>query len=325
MRRRDFIAGIVCSATASPLAASAQQSGRLPTIGFLGSGAPTGWESWTNAFIERLRRRGWIDGRNVTIEYRWAEGRPERYAEIAAEFVRLKVDVIVSSGSAVAALMQATSTVPIVFAVATDPVGQGLVASLAHPGGNVTGLSAQATDIAGKRIELLRQVVPDLHKLALLGNVNYSAGVIEMGEVQAVARKLGLEVVPLEIRQAGDIRPAFAALNDGANALYVVADGLVGANLTRINTLALGAQLPTIYNVRDYVESGGLMSYGADTTEMFRRAADLVDKILRGANPGDIPVEQPTKFELVINLTTAQALKLKIPGSLLSLADEVIE
>jgi putative tryptophan/tyrosine transport system substrate-binding protein len=325
MKRREFITLFGGAAAAWPLAARAQQPGKLPTVGFLGGATPAAWSPWTAAFVERLRQLGWIDGRTVAIEYRWAEGRPERYAEIAAEFVRLKVDVIVTSGSAVEAVKQATSAIPIVFAVATDPVGEGLVASLARPGGNVTGLSVQATDVAGKRLALLREVVPNLHRLAVLANVDYPSGVLEVGEVKAAARTLGIEVAPLEIRRAGDIRPAFAALKDQADALYVVADALVGANITRINTLALGARLPTIFSIRNYVQAGGLMSYGPDNTELFRRAADFVDKILRGAKPGDIPVEQPTKFELVINLTTAQALGLKIPESFLSLADEVIE
>jgi putative ABC transport system substrate-binding protein len=275
--------------------------------------------------IQRLRELGWIDGRNITVEYRWAEGREERFAEIAAEFVRLKVDVIVTVGGAVLAAKKATSLIPIVFAVAADPVGGGLVASLARPGGNVTGLSTQFTDLAGKRVELLREIVPGLRRLAIMANAGYPASVLEMAEVKATARTLGLEVATLEIRRAEDIAPAFDALKGRADALYVCGDPLVITNRVRINTLALAARLPMMHGVRESVEAGGLISYSANFSELWRRAADLVDKILRGTKPGDIPVEQPTKFDLVINLTTAKALGLDIPGTLLARADEVIE
>jgi putative ABC transport system substrate-binding protein len=275
--------------------------------------------------VKRLRELGWTEGRTVAIEYRWAEGRSERYTEIAAEFVRLKVNVIVTVGSAVVTVKQATSVIPIVFAIAVDPLGTGLVASLARPGGNVTGLSIQATDLAAKRLGLLREVFPGLRRLAIMANVGYPAAVVEIGEVRAAARKFGLEVDMLEIRRAEDIAPTFGALQSGAQALYVCADALVNANHARINTLALGARVPTIYPDRTFLEAGGLMSYGPNNAELFGRAADYVDKILRGAKPGDLPVEQPTKFELVINLTTAKALGLTIPESFLLRADEVIE
>ena len=268
---------------------------------------------------------GWIEGRTVTIEYRWAEGRPERYAEIAAEFVRLKVDVIVTVASAVPALRQATSVIPIVFALANDPVGGGLVASLSRPGGSVTGLSNQGVDLAGKRLELLREVRPDLRRLAILTNVGFSESVLEMREAEAGAYNLGIEVSKLEIRRAADIAPAFEALKRQADALYVVVDALVAANRTRIITFALAAHLPTIFNTGTYVEAGALMSYGPNFPDLYRRTADYVDRILRGAKPGDLPVEQPTKFDLVVNLTTAKALGLEIPPSLLARADEVIE
>ena len=311
MKRREFITLLGGAAAAWPLAARAQQPAKLPTIGFLGASTPSAESQWAAAFVQRLRELGWIEGRTVAIEYRWAEGRSERFAEIAAEFVRLKVDVIVTAGTAaVLAAKQATSVIPIVFAAAGDPVGTGLVASLARPGGNVTGLSIQATDLAGKRLELLREVVPGLRRLAIMANVGYPAAVLEMGEVQAAARTLGLEVATLEIRRAEDIAPAFEALKGRADALYVCADPLVTTNRIRINTLALGARLPTMHGVREYVEAGGLMSYGPNFPDLFRRAADYVDKILRGAKPADIPVEQPTKFDLVINLTTAKALGL---------------
>jgi len=327
MRRREFIT-FVGSAAAWPVVVQAQQAGKLPTIGVLGGDA-TVWAPWTGAFVARLRELGWIEGHSIAIEYRWSQARSERVAEIAAEFVRLKVDVIVAYGGAVAALKQATATIPIVFAVANDPVGGGLVASLARPGGNVTGLSNQTADIASKRLELLREAVPGLRRLAIMVDVDYPSAVLEMGEVQAAARALGLQVAPLEIRRAEDIAPAFAALkaqgSAKADALYVVIDALVVANRTRIITSALDARLPTIFNVRDYVQAGALMSYGPNYPALFRRAGDYVGRILRGTKPGDIPVEQPTKFDLVINLTTAKAVGLTIPESFLARADEVIE
>jgi ABC-type uncharacterized transport system substrate-binding protein len=276
--------------------------------------------------VQRLHELGWNEGRTVAIEYRWAEGREERFAQIAAEFVRLKVDIIVTSGTPqVLAAKQATSVIPIVFAAAGDPVASGLVASLARPGGNATGLSSLVADLAGKRLELLREVVPALRRLAIMGNVGNPLTVLELGEVQAAAGTLGLEVHTLEIRQAQDITPAFEALKGRADALYVCIDALVNANRIRINTSALGARLPTMHGSRDYVEAGGLMSYGPNYPDLFRRSADYVDKILHGAKPGDIPVEQPTKFDLVVNLTTARALGLDLPPTLLARADEVIE
>ena len=324
MRRRDFITLFGGGAAAWPLDALAQQAGKLPTIGFLGADA-AGFSPWTAAFVARLRELGWVEGRTIAIEYRWSEGRTERYAEIAAEFVRRNVDVIVTVGSAVPTVKQATAVIPIVFAVGIDPVGSGLVASLAKPGGNVTGLSLQAANLAGKRLELLREVVPQLHRLAIVFNVGNDQTVLEMDETQAAARTLGLEVALLEIRRAEDIAPAFEAVNVQADALYVVVDQLVVANLTRILTLALGTRLPTIFSTRDFVRAGGFMSYGPNYSDLFRRSADYVDKILRGTKPGDIPVEQPTKFELVINLITAKAVGLTIPESFLVRVDEVIE
>jgi len=324
MRRREFILALGGTAAAWPFASRAQQASKLRTIGFLGADA-SAFSPWTAAFMARLRELGWIEGRTIAVEYRWSEGRIERSTEIAAEFVRLNVDVIVTGSHAVPAAKHATSVIPIVFVLALDPVGGGLVASLARPGGNVTGLSIQAADLANKRLELLREVVPRLRRLALMGNVGFAEAVLEMGEVQAAARTLDLEVVPLEIRRADDITPAFEALKAQADALYVAQDALVATNRTRILTLALRAQQPTIFGTRDFAQAGALMSYGPNFPDQFRRAAELVDKILRGAKPADLPVEQPTKFELVINLTTAKALGLTIPDKLLSLADEVIE
>jgi putative ABC transport system substrate-binding protein len=323
--RRKFISALGGAAAIWPFAANAQQAGKLPTIGFLGTTTPSAIAPWITALEQRLRELGWIEGHTVAVEYRWAEGRPERYPEIAAEFVHLNVDVIVTTVPAVAALKQATSVIPIVFALATDPVGGNLITSLARPGGNVTGLSMQATDLAGKRVELLREAVPHLKRLAVLGNVDIPQVVLEMREVEAASQKLDLQVVPLEIRQVNDIAPVFEALKDRADGLYVCAEPLSVINREQINALALGARQPTIYGIRECVEAGGLVSYGASFSDQFRRAAELVDKILRGAKPGDIPVEQATKFELIINLKTAKALGLTIPHNLLVLADEVIE
>jgi putative ABC transport system substrate-binding protein len=323
--RRSFITLLGGAAVAWPLAARAQQAGKLPTIGFLGAD-PSIESKRVAAFVQRLRELGWIDGRNLAIEYRWAEGRNERYAENAAELVRLKVDVIVTVATVpTLAAKQATAVIPIVFAASGDPVGTGLVASLARPGGNVTGLSTQTAETAGKRLELLREIVPGLGRLAIMGNVGNPISVLELGEVQAAARALGLEVITSELRRAEDISPAFDALKGRADALYVCTDPLVNTHRIRVNTLALAARLPTMHFYREYVEAGGLMSYGPNLPDLLRRAVDYVDKILRGAKPGDIPVEQPTKFDLIVNLTTAKALGLTIPESFLLRADEVIE
>jgi putative tryptophan/tyrosine transport system substrate-binding protein len=327
MQRREFITLLGGAAAAWPLRANAQQSlGKVPTIGFLGSLSQSAQSTWTAAFVQRMREHGWIEDRTVVIEYRWAEGRGERFAEIATEFVGLKVDVIVTAGTdAVVAAKKATSVIPIVFGTAGDPVANGLVASLARPGGNVTGLSNQSADIAGKRIELLREVVPSLRRLGIMANIASYIGVLEMRDALAAARTLGLGVAMLEIRKANDIAPAIEALKGGADALYVVTEPLVNTNRVQINALALAAGLPTLHGQRPYVEAGGLMSYGANIPNLFRRAADMVDKILRGTKPSDIPVEQPTKFDLVINLATARALGLQVPEKVLALADEVIE
>jgi putative ABC transport system substrate-binding protein len=324
VKRREFIT-LLGGATAWPLAARAQPKPKAPTIGFLGTASASVWSTWTAAFAQRLRELGWIEGRTAAIEIRWSEGRRERVAEIAAEFMRLKVDVIVTAGSAVPALMQVTSATPIVFAIASDPVGGGLVASLSRPGGNVTGLSNQTNDIADKRLELLRELVPGLRRLAILSNAGYPEAIAETADVQAVAGKLGLTVAKFGITRGDDIPLAFGGVKDKADALYVVGEGLVAANRIRIITHALGARLPTIYNNREYVEVGGLMSYGANYPDLFRRAAEYVDKILRGAKPGDLPVEQPTRFDFVLNLTTATVLGLDVPPTLLARADDVIE
>jgi putative ABC transport system substrate-binding protein len=325
MKRRGFIT-LLGGAAAWPLAARAQQAGKLPTIGFLGATNPSIESQRVAAFVLRLRELGWIDSRDLAIEYRWAEGRNERYAENAAEFVRLKVDLIVTQATPpTLAAKQATAVIPIVFAAASDPVGTGLVASLARPGGNLTGLANQTSDTAGKKLEFLREAVPDLRRLAIMANVGNPASVLEMAETQAAARKLGLEVTTSEIRRAEDITPAFKALRERVDALYLCPDPLMNTNRTSVNILAVGVRLPTMHGVREYVEAGGLMFYGPNIPDQFRRVADIVDKILRGTKPGDIPVEQPTRFDFVINLKTAKTLGLTVPPTLLARADEVIE
>ena len=298
------------------------QARKVPTIGFLGASTSSAWRPWVAAFVQRLGELGWTERRTVEIEYRWAEGRSERFAQFAAELVKLKVDVVVTGGSAVLAVKRETSTLPIVFALASDPLGMGLVESLARPGGNATGLSQQAVDTVSKRVALLREVVPDMSRLGVLANV----GNPELREVQAAAIAMGLEVIPSEITRAVDIDAAFDTFKHRANALYVCStDPLVHANQVRINTLASAARLPTIYGSFEYVESGGLMSYGSNVPDLFRRAAEFVDKILRGAKPSEIPVEQPTKFDLALNQTTATAIGLVIPSRLLFTANQVIE
>jgi putative tryptophan/tyrosine transport system substrate-binding protein len=325
MRRREFIA-LTSSVAAWPLAARAQQSAKLPTIGFMGSGTATTQRQWTAAFVRRLDELGWAEGRTIAIEYRWAEGRSERFAEIAAEFARLKVDVILTHNTPpVLAAKQATSTIPIVFATAGDPIGTGVVTSLARPGGNVTGLSSQQPDTASKRLELLREIIPSLHELAILADAGNPYTALDVGEIKRVASTLGLEVSTFDIRLAKDICPAFEALKIRAQALYVPPTPIMFRNRDRINASALEARLPTMHGVREYVEAGGLMSYGPNWPDMWRRSADFVDKILRGAKPGDIPVEQPTKFDFILNLKTAKSLGLTIPPTLLARADEVIE
>ena len=325
MRRREFIT-LIGGAAAWPVTARAQQAGRLLTVGFLGESTPTGQAQWVAAFVQRMRELNWIEGHNLAVEYRWAEGRNERFAELAADLVRLKVDVIVTQGTpAVIASKQATSVIPIVFPIAGNPVANGLVASLAQPGGNVTGLTNQTADLSGKRIELLREFVPDLRWLAIMANVDNPSVVLDLREVEATARSLSLETITSEIRQGRDIAPAIDALRDRAQALYVAGDPLVTTNRMQIALLALGARLPSIHGNRENVQAGGLMSYGPNLAHLHRRAADFVDKILRGAKPADLPVEQPTRFDLVINLITAKVLGLIVPPTLLARADEVIE
>ena len=275
--------------------------------------------------MQRLRELGWVDGQTTAIEYRWAEGRSERFDEIVAEFVRLNVDVIVTGGIAVPAAKRTTSVIPIVFALAPDPVGSGLVASLARPGGNVTGLSNQSGDLFDKRLEILREIIPGLRRLGIIANRDNPQVALEISDAQDKARKLGIDVTISNIVRADDIAPAIEALKGNADSLYVVSDAFAVTNRVRINTFALAARMPTMHANREYIETGGLISYGTNYPDLFRRAGNYVDKVLRGSKPADLPVEQPTKFDLIINLITAKALGLEVPPTLIARADEVIE
>jgi len=326
MRRREFISLLGSAAAVPTVTARAQQSATVPTIGFLGSSTPITAGAWVVAFAQRLRELGWIEDRTIKIDLRWAEGRHDRSVEIAAEFVRLKVDVIVTySTEQIHIAKKATSIIPIVFALAADPVGSDLVTSLAHPGGNLTGLSPQNVELTAKRFELLHEIVPSLRRLAVLSNGNNPTSMKEINNVRTAASPLGIEVSASEILGAEDIVPVIATIAKQADALFVVGEPLTFTHRTQINTLALAARLPTSYSSREYVEAGGLMSYGPNFAALFRRAADYVHKILLGAKPADLPIEQPTKYDLIVNLTTAKALGLTIPESFLVRADEVIE
>jgi putative tryptophan/tyrosine transport system substrate-binding protein len=325
MRRREILLALGGAVIAWPLPVGAQQS-TMPTLGVLGAATASSQAGWVAAFTQRLSDLGWIEGRNIRFEYRWVEGHAERYADFAAEFVRLKVDIIFAMGTdAALAAKKATTVIPIVFPVSGDPVATGIVASLARPGANVTGLSNLAADLAAKRLGLLREILPDLKRLAILFNAGTPAPTLEMQEFARAGRTLDVDTIPLEIRRTGDIAPAIQSLAGRAQALYVVGDPLANLNRMRINTFALVARLPTMYVQREYIDAAGLVSYGADYLDLNRRAAEYVDKILHGAKPADLPVEQPTKFDLVVNLVTAKALGLDIPETLLARADAVIE
>ena len=322
MRRRDFLV-TVGGIAASPFAVRAQQKTRLPVVGFMGAATPAAWSPWTSAFARRLEELGWIDGKTVRIEYRWAEGSEERYDQIGAEFVRLGANVLVAVGGDAA--RKATSTIPIVVALMSDPVGTGLVSSLARPGGNLTGMSIQTTDLAGKRIELLKEAIPTLKRFAILAYVDYAGTVRDVEAIHAISKNIDVMAVTIPIHRASDIEPAFGTLDLQVQAMYVPPNILVNTNRVLINQLAQRRRLPTLHGFREYVDSGGLMSYGPNTANLFRRAAEYVDKILRGARPDDLPVEQPTEFDLVVNLKTARAIGFEFSTSFLARADEVIE
>ncbi len=329
MRRRTFMAMIAGGILAAPLAVEAQQSGKLFRIGVLGNVPltdPEGARVW-GAFIQGLRELGYVEGRNITIEFRSSDGKYERLPELAAELVRLKVDVIVApAGQNVVAAQRATRTIPIVMSGLTDPVESGLVASLARPGGNVTGLSGFSTEIVGKQLELLKEMAPKVSRVAILWNPANQSHPLLLREAEAAARLLRVQLQTLEVRGPDDFETAFAAVTrERAGALLVAADGMFLLHRARIADLAAKTRLPAMYGLREYVDAGGLVVYGPSLRENFRRAATYVDKILKGAKPADLPVEQPTKFELVINLKTAKALGLTIPPSLLLRADELIK
>jgi putative ABC transport system substrate-binding protein len=325
IRRREFIT-VLGGAVAWPLAVHAQEYGKLPIIGFLGAGTPATAGTWVAAFMQRLRELGWIEDRTIRIDLRWAEGRNDRSAQIAADFVRLKVDVIATYSSEHAQIAkQTTSTIPIVAALIGDPVGSGLVNSIARTDGNLTGLSSQNVDLVGKRFELLREIVPGLRRLGMLFNSNNPGAAPQTDAARTAAGLLGFDVVVAEIRRAEDIGSALTDIAKQADALFVVGDPLTFSQRIRLSTLTLGARLPTMYANREYVEAGGLLSYGPNYQVQFRRAADYVHRILGGTKPGELPIEQPTHYDLVINLTTAKALGLEIPPTLLARADEVIE
>jgi putative ABC transport system substrate-binding protein len=324
MERREFIKIFCGFVGAWPLAARAQQPENQRVIGILGADA-TVWRPWTAALTERLRELGWSDGDTVTIEYRWAQGRSDRISEIGAEFERRKVDAIITYGSAATILKQTITTIPIVFAVAFDPVRGDLVQSLARPAGNITGVSIQQPDLVAKRLTLLRRAIPQLHRLGILADAEYAEPMLEADRVKSIAQASGLEAARIGVWRAEDFAPAFEALRNKADALYVVSDALMATNRARIVTLALSGRLPTMMSYDDYVEAGALMSYGPDYPDLFRKAAEMVDKILRGTKAGDIPVEQPTKFEFAINTKTAATLGLTIPQTFLATVDEVLK
>jgi putative tryptophan/tyrosine transport system substrate-binding protein len=325
MRRRDFIKATVVWAVAWPFAAHAQQGGRKYVIGRFSAGSAT--DPSTEVFTQILREFGWVEGENVVFERRYAENRLERLPEMAADLVRLKVDVIAAAGTlAPLAAKRATSTIPIVMVNAGDPLGTGLVASLARPGGNITGMSLMAPELGGKRLELLKELLPRLSGVAVLWNADnpYSARVFK--QVQAASGTLGIEVQSLELRSPDDFDDAFETVRrQHPDALMAIEDPLTFTDRNRIADFALSQQLPLLSGLSEFAVAGGLISYGANQADLYRRACGYIDKILKGAKPGDLPVQQPTKFELVINLKTAKALGMTIPPSLLSRADEVIE
>jgi putative ABC transport system substrate-binding protein len=328
--RRAFITTLAGGLLAAPLAAEAQQVGKMPRVGYLSPGSssdPVRLRRF-EAFRQGLRELGYVEGQNIVLEPRWAEGQYARYPALVADLVRLKVGVIVVvGGTATKAAKEVTRTVPIVMSLVVDPVGSGLIPSLAHPGGNVTGTSIMAPDLVGKQLELLMEVVPKISRVAVLWNPDNPGGVPQLRQTEAAARALGVRLQTLEARGPHELDSAFAAMTrERAGALVILNDAILGVNLSKqIAELAAKSRLPAVHGEPEYAQAGGLMVYGANRLDLERRAATFVDKILKGAKPADLPIEQPSKFELIINLKTAKALGLTIPPSLLQRADRVIE
>jgi putative ABC transport system substrate-binding protein len=328
IRRVALVAVLAMSLLAAPLAADAQPAGGVPRIGFLGVTSPSDRPPLLDAFRQRLRELGWVEGQNIVIDYRYAEDRVDRLPDLAAELVRLKVDVIVSFGTqGVTAAKNATGAIPIVMIAVRDPVGTGLIASLARPGGNVTGVSGYAgLESVAKQLALLKETVPKIRRMAILSNPANAYHQLAIREVNVAARSLGVQLQLLEARGPNEFDGAFAAMaKERVGALLVLSDVIFNSHRTRLADLAARSRLPAAYGVRESVEAGGLMSYGPSFLDLHRRAATYVDKILKGAKPAELPVEQPTEFELVINMKTAKALGLTIPESVLLRADHVIE
>jgi putative tryptophan/tyrosine transport system substrate-binding protein len=322
VKRRTFIAGLA----SLPLAAHAQRTAKPPVIGYIGANTEAIDRPRIDAFMRRLAELGWVESRSIVLDTRWTDGVVARVSEIAAAFAQRPVNLILTAGDGqVIAAKKATDTIPIVFAATGDPVGNGLVASLANPGGNATGLSLQLTDSVGKRVDLLRDLLPNLHRLGLIGNVANETAGSEWRAALSEAHALGIETISSGFSRTEEIAPAIENLKGRVEALYVCQDPLVGSSIAEINASALDARLPAMFSVREWAERGGLISYGPDFSMLYRRAAEMADKILRGTKPADIPVEQPTQFDLVINLKTAKALGLQVPEALLNRADTVIE
>jgi putative ABC transport system substrate-binding protein len=324
MRRREFMLLMGSVAVDASAAAYGQQSAKPPIIGFLVAGTQASHGAWVAAFTQRLSELGWTDGRNIKIEYRWAAGDRQQTTKFATEFVQQKVDVIVTSAFGVLTAKEATSTIPIVSAAYGDAVASGIVKSLARPGGNVTGLSIQPTELSSKRLELLRDIIPSVRRLAALVNTH----IIDAREVVAIrtaSAKLNIDANVLDVQTAEDIEAAMATLVGQTDALYVYSEPLTNANKDKIIRAATAAKIPTIFGFREFVDAGGLISYGPNFIDLFARAAEFTDKILRGATPADLPVPQPVKFDLIINLKAAKALGLSISETALTRADEVIE
>jgi putative tryptophan/tyrosine transport system substrate-binding protein len=327
MKRREFILALGSAAAAWPLAARARQPAKIPRIGLLSTFSPSETVPWHQALRQGLRDLGWVEGENINIEYRYAEGRLDRLPGLASDLVRLKVDLIFTDTTSPALVAKnATRTIPIVVASANDVVESGLAQSLARPGGNITGLDQIAPELGGKRLELLKEIVPKLSSAVVLWNPQNKASARNWNELQDPARQLGLPLHSLEVRKADELDKAFeVAATARADALVILPEPVFVANLKRIADFAAKHHLPSIFHLKEFADAGGLMAYGPDRSDLFRRSAAYIDKILKGAKPTDLPIQLPTKFELVINLKTAKAIRLEIPPTLLALADEVIE